>query len=396
MNEIKLSATAIQDWEECRLRFLYRYMYGLQPEEQKDSRRIGETWHGMHEIIRMVPQTKCPKCMKRKEIRENCYLCDGTGVLPDDMMDAVVRYIDHVYSGPIPENKTAEEMQVERITLLYSFYGYRWFYARDRFETVASEVWFDNPIVDPEKRRKLAHCRIVGKVDHILRDTVTGLLYVGERKSTSQNLQDMKYWNRLAQDVQISTYLYQLRIAQRLGKLKEHGIAKNDPLIHGVWYDVWHKPDIKPKRLSQHDTKEFLETQVYCGEKFDVFITEYTDSLRVNINRVKAQVVEGKQGISIVETPEMYGERLLSDISERPDHYFAQREIARDDKQMMEYEANLARVLKAVRYFEKNDLWTPNCRSCRSPFYCDFVSLCDKRIKPGPNDVPEGFSKRGE
>ena len=62
MSQIRLSATAIQDFEACKLRFLYRYIYGLRPMQEKDSQRIGETWHGCHEIIRMVPQSKCPKC----------------------------------------------------------------------------------------------------------------------------------------------------------------------------------------------------------------------------------------------------------------------------------------------------------------------------------------------
>ena len=35
-------------------------------------------------------------------------------------------------------------------------------------------------------------------------------------------------------------------------------------------YDVWHKPGIKPKKLSQGDSKQFVEDGVYFDEVFEV------------------------------------------------------------------------------------------------------------------------------
>ena len=245
------------DWLECSRRYLYRYIYGLRKEGDVDSRRIGTAWGKCHEIIRMVPQSKCPKCLRRGEIKDGCYLCDGTGRLPADMMESVTRYIKHVYRD-VPENKTTEEWEVERITVLYSFSGYRWLYAASEFENVASEVWFDNEVVNPKTKRAMQDTQVVGLADHLIRHKETGLLYISERKSTVRSIDDMDYWDRLKMDVQITAYLYELRISQLTGKLRKYGISEDDPLIHGIWYDVWHKPSIKPKALSQKDTKAFI------------------------------------------------------------------------------------------------------------------------------------------
>ncbi len=388
MSNIRLSATAIQDWLECSRRFLYRYEYGLRPDEDRDSQRIGTTWHNCHEIIRMVPQSKCPTCMHRGEVHYDCYLCDGTGRLPQDMMEAVTRYVNHAYAE-VPDNKSREEWEVERIGVLYSFSGYRWYFDNSRFENLASEVWFDNPVVNPITKREMQGVKVVGKTDHILRDKESGLIYIGERKSTSTGIDNMDYWARLEMDVQVTLYMYELRIAQMTGKLRKYGISEDDPLIHGAWYDVWHKPSIKPKALSQKDTAEFLSCGVYCGEKFAVG----EDNGAVFVNDDSALTVPGKKGFAIRETPEMFGARLLADICERPEFYFEQREIARDDRQLEEFEQDLCRIVRAIRTYRSGDLWVPNCRSCSSPFWCDFRSLCMNHVPVGPNDVPEGFKK---
>lgn len=399
LSQVRLSTTAIQDFEECKLRFLYGYIYGLKPAQEKDSQRIGTIWHGCHEIIRMIPQGKCLKCFKRGRIRDDCYLCNGTGVLPKDLMDAVIRYVNYHYSK-MPEHKSIDEWETERTTLLYCFSGYRWLYPQDRFETVANEIWFDLPIINLDTRREFKGTRLVGVVDHLTRDKETNLLYITERKSTSQELDDTRYWERLDNDIQITSYLYALRVAQLRGELRQYGIAETDPLIHGIWYDVWHKPGIKPKTLTQADTKEFLTTGNYFGEKFLVKVEDVIEggnsTTCATVNNVKALVVPGKKAIAIVETVEMFGARLLADIAERPGFYFEQREIPRSDEQLMDFEQNLVRYVKAVRTYEKDDLWTPNCRSCEVPFYCQFRNICKKGLKIGPNDVPEGFIKKGK
>jgi len=391
LNDLRLSASAIEAFKACPARFLLRYEWGLQPEKEKDSLRVGTNWHRCHEILHMKPKTNCPDCLRREEIRPDCYLCDGTGVLPVEMMDAVIRFLNHVYAT-VPEYKTRDAWETERTKILYSVSAYYWHYGwEDEFETVDVETWFDLPIVDPATGKNLPKARMVGKVDRLARHKSSGLVYVFERKSTSKNLTDNTYWDRLRTDDQITTYLYHLRMAQQLGQLEKIGVMADDPPIHGTFYDVWHKPGINPKKLSQGDSKKFVESGEYCGQEFKLGPLK-------EVNGVAPSIVPGKKEgtFSIFETPEMYGARLLQDIASQPEVYFAQREIARTDQQLVQYQQNLANLVKLIRYVQEHGLWYGHDRMCESPFRCDFLPIRNTVgcLNVGEEGVPEGFKKR--
>ena len=369
MREIRLSPSAINDYQSCPLRYLYSYIYGLSPDREKDSLRIGTNWGKCHEIMGLIPQGRCPKCFKREEIREDCYLCDGTGVLPKDLMDAVVRYLNYAYEN-VPDSKTHEQWEVERITLLHSFSGYQWFYSDSPFEIISSEIKYDLPVVDPLTHRKIPKVRSVGRIDHIIRVENSGLYYITERKSTSRSLTTNRYWSYLQRNVQTVSYLWAARICQRLSRLENIGVKRDDPLIEGVFYDVWHKPDIAPRKLYKKELDEFEKTGSYCGQPFS--------------------------SIPTFENSEMFGARLLSDISERPEHYFARKEFPIALEQLQDFELKQSRLAKKIRLEEDKDLWICHEGSCETPFQCEFYPLCANNIKIGPNDIPEGFNKREE
>lgn len=401
MKEIRLSASARDDFKACPMRHLYKYGYGLQPIEEKDSLRIGTIWHRCHEIMNMPAECKCPDCLRHEELRPDCYLCEGTGFLPEDQMQVVIRYLNYVYAE-VPLYKTPDEWAVERIKILYSVSGYYWHYGReDQFETVGTEIYFSLPVIDPKTGRALPNVRKPGKVDRLVRHKESGLLYVFERKSTSTSLESGEYWNRVNMDGQVSMYLSALRQAQKNGELEKYGIKKDDPPIQGIYYDVWHKPGIEPKMLSQKDSKEFAEMGEYFGQKFDLEINYLWENGKatsfdiIYVNGVCASIAPGKKDgtFTIFETPEMYGARLLNDISERPDFYFAQREIARTDEQLEQFDKQLVNMAKVIRYMSDNNLWYIDERSCESPYRCDFRSICYNHQNIGPDDVPEGFKK---
>ena len=405
MREIRLSPSAINDYQSCPLRYLYSYIYGLSPDREKDSLRIGTNWGKCHEIMGLIPQGRCPECFKREEIREDCYLCAGTGVLPKDLMDAVVRYLNYAYEN-VPDSKTHEQWEVERITLLHSFSGYQWFYSDSPFEIISSEIKYDLPVVDPLTHRKIPKVRSVGRIDHIIRMENSGLYYVAERKSTSRSLTTNRYWSYLQRNVQTVSYLWAARICQRLGRLENIGVKRDDPLIEGVFYDVWHKPDISPKMLSQADSKVFVESSKYYEEEFsveqginsieDAFDENYTNDMCINGKQIKLTPGKKKGAFSIFETPQMFGARLLSDISERPEHYFARKEFPIALEQLQDFELKQSRLAKKIRLEEDKDLWICHEGSCETPFQCEFYPLCANNIKIGPNDIPEGFNKREE
>ena len=396
MREIRLSPSAIQSLMMCPLKYLFNYIYNLEPDKEKDSYRVGTIWGRCHEILGMLPQGKCPDCFQAEEIREDCYLCEGSGVLPSDLMDAVLRYLNFAYSE-VPENKTAEQMEVERIQILYSLSGYKWMFPdiNQKYRTMGSEVWINLPVKYPKSNRKFPMARIVGKIDHIIQDLETGLYYIKERKSTSRDLEGDKYWGRLKTDVQVTTYLWAARKYQRMGYLENIGIRRDEPLIQGIWYDVWHKPTINPKALSQKDSKEFVETGEYCGEKFNIsHISGPTDDVFISDKQIITTQGKKEGTYSIFETPEMYGARLLADIAERPNFYFVQREIPRTDNQLEKFEADLVRYATLIRNYEEKDLWVCNDMSCTVPFRCDFYDICQNGLEVGPDDVPTGYRKK--
>ena len=371
MREIRLSATANADYQSCQRRYQLAYIFDLTADKDKDSTRLGGHWHRCHELLELKAGTVCPNCTRHEEIDSQCYVCGGTGYVLPDEMDRVARYLTQAYAI-VPDNKTRDDWELERTILLYSLSGWKWLYAAEegRWEVIESEIKFEVPVANPTTGRALSKVVFVGKIDRLVRDKNTGLVYVWERKSTSHSITSQDYWTALTQGDQISGYLAGGRHAQRIGCLRPYGIRPEDTPIAGAWCDVWHKPDIMPKKISKADLKMLVDTGEYCG-------THITGSIPL--------------GDSVIETAEMYGARLIQDIGERPEHYFAQREVSRTDKELEVFQARLFKLAKQIRAIEKGDLWVENGRSCENPFYCEFRPLCQAGVQVTPGTAPVGY-----
>ena len=183
---------------------------------------------------------------------------------------------------------------------------------------------------------------------------------------------------------------------KKVKELEECGIKPGDPLIRGVRYDVWHKPGISPKKLTQGDSKKFVETGEYMGEEFNVTEPGKDQPLEdqpIFINGEPAEVTTGaKEGtFAIRETPEMFGTRLLADISERPEFYFARREISRTDPELQAFEWDIYNMYKTARSMNKNNRWWTNEHSCENKLRCPYIPVCYNRIDVSDGSVPEGF-----
>ena len=139
-----------------------------------------------------------------------------------------------------------------------------------------------------------------------------------------------------------------------------------------------------------------MESGEYCGQEFGI-TGLYKSGKSIFINDQQGIVAPGKKEgtFSIFETPEMYGARLLQDISQQPEAYFAQREIARTDRQLIQYQQNLANLVKLIRYVQEHGLWYGHDRMCETPFRCDFLSIRNTIGCLNVRDeVPDGFKKR--
>lgn len=201
-----------------------------------------------------------------------------------------------------------------------------------------------------------------------------GRIALVERKSTSDAVDDdSPYWNRLRMATQPGVYA--IALAER-------------PSV--IVYDVMHKPTINPKRLLKKDvaslTRQAIEGEsaVYCGEL-------------IPAGDVASGLAEER------ETLRMYGARLAKDIAERPEKYFARREISRTAR---DYEALMNDLEAQIGTIEALNAADEMSNGNQSPFYrnpdacdaigtCSMFGLCERGENPRSCDPPpRGYIRR--
>jgi hypothetical protein len=324
-----------------------------------------------------------------------CTLCAGTGFLPDDIMDAVTREINHIYEGKTFSDPIAAEG--ERVKLLYSLSGYRWYYSEQPEEVITREQHFNLTLRNPETGHTLPNVRLVGCIDKII--NWNGHPAIKEHKSTSSSVDpDSTYWGHLNLDTQTTLYLYAARRWQADGLLEPWGIKASDPPISKILYDVWHKPQISQKKLTQAESKKFVShspTGEYYGQRFEVYPIGNTVDANdpITINGVQAIIESGaKPGtFAIQETPEMYGARLLADIMERPAFYFRCVELSKTDKEMESFEWELFNVYRTMQEMIRTGHWYGNEQQCEAKYKCDYIPCCYNGVSVENGVVPDGF-----
>jgi len=397
--KIYLSASAIRDFKSCPMRYRNAHYYGIRPIVDTEAKRVGTNWHKIQEINGMKPGDPCPSapCHPFEGHEEPCPLCNNTDVLPDDMMESIVRYLNQVYNK-IPDSMDKEKLEVERIILLYSLSGYNWYYGNQKEEILATEIQFEIPVINPETGRALPNVVNRGKIDKLIR--INGLIYVKEHKSTSDSVDpDSNLWGHLKLDTQTNNYVYAARKLARRGELKQYGIVDDD-IIAGVYFDAWHKPGIRPKKLSQTDSKKFVGDGMYYGQKFDVVRgTSYDETPEIPGGLlINGQIIDFELGkksgtFTIKETPEMFGARLLQDIVERSEFYFACKELTKTDQDIIRFEWELYNIYKTVREMCKTGHWYSDESQCEATFKCSYIEQCYNDILIDRDHVPDGMKK---
>lgn len=359
--EWKMSATCMSCLKACPTRFRLSYVEGLRPAEDTEALRVGTHWHKLLEI--------------------------ATAPGDDDPLERAVAWLNEKYAT-VPPNKDATERAVERTILANALAGYLWYYQNDGIKTIAREIKFNLPLRNPETGRALPNVRRVGKIDRIVEQR--DRLLVGEYKSTSKSINsDSSYWERLALDTQISCYC----AAAREMRPTWRATAGDGRPIAGVLYDVWHKPRIRPKKLTQAESKAFVESGEYCGRQFEVVhyhkggepLSCVVGSIRVDECHPEIRPGKKEGTFTIRETPEMFGARLLADITGQkdvypeahgPEYYFARREIARTDAQIERHLGETYHLYKVAREMEKTGWWWTNEAQCEATFRCLYTPIC--------------------
>ena len=368
---------------------MLKYIYGWRSKTEKPYFRIGGNWAKCQEIAGSHPDELCWNCAATREVDPDCYLCEGTGTIPTDLMAAAARYLDYAYSN-MPEHFDSDQWMTEKLTILYAFCAYKACYPEQDYEIIATEIPFSLPIIDPATGRKLAACRFDGMVDQLWRHKDSGRIYIGEQKSTGSSLDKGEFWDKLTLSGQVQAYSYAMWMLWTGGALEQFSLKPSEAIIVTPIYDVWKKPTTKPKFLTQGESKKFMKTGEYFGTRFEV-----SDTPTITVNGLQAETKSGaKEGeFAIRETPEMYAERLLSDMAERPDFYFARKEIPVDEDDLSTFAKDCAKLVKTIKYIGKEDLWIRNSRCCKAPGKCDFYEACHehKEFPLSVESAPDGY-----
>ena len=390
----RVSASLISCFKACAYRCYVQYVLGIVPDIDTDALRTGTNWHRLLEIMKMKPGAVCPECADERQQNPDCPLCQGTDFMADEMMDAVIRQLNLSY-GSVPVYVDRVDWLTEQAILLYSIAGYNWRYATDDYEVVAEEIQFSLPVRNPSTGRALPNVIIEGKIDKLVRSP-EGFFYVDEHKSTGSELKpDSTYWNKLQLDTQTTLYTYAAQILQLNGDLEIYGIKPTDSLVSGVRYDVWHKPGIRPKNLTQGESKKFKEDGLYCGDQFEVenVVGVPAPGFGIRVNGEVAEVEPGKKEgtFAIKETPDMYGARLLQDIGERSDFYFARKELPKSPADIKRFENELYGIYKTLKFITGIDGFWHDETQCEATFKCPYIQYCYNNVTPDPNNLPDGF-----
>ena len=242
----------------------------------------------------------------------------------------------------------------EKLARLYA--AHQWYWKDQPFELEIAEhtfkVEFNGNVYE-------------GQIDGIVRlsDGRHGIL---ERKTTGDSLSaESLYWDRLRMDVQVGLY------AMACGFVPSF-----------ILYDVVRKPTINPKKLLKADLAR-LRKSLIINPSASYYSELFSDE------RLEGPLEEERESI------EMYGARLTADIGDRPDYYFARREVPRGQADYDMLLKNLDEQVQIIQYAEERQIMHRNPDACATFGRCRFFGLCSNNIRPRVNDpAPDGFHIR--
>jgi hypothetical protein len=352
------------------VKYRVAYVEALRPAVDAEPLRLGTAWH------------------KGLEILEN------PDIAEEDRVAEAVAQATAVYET-IPDWADPTDWAVEREVIANALAAYAWYYpaGMSEYETVATELEFELPLRNPETGHSTPNFVRVGKIDRIIRSKATGAILIQENKTTGKGIDSgSSYWDRLRKDTQSKFYIQAAR------DLAGDGIRSDLLGVSGLLHDVFHKPTIKPSKLTQGETAKFVETGDYCGQNF---VRSYeitpgpTPESRLYVDGVQAEIEPGKKEgtFAVRETPAMYGARLLQDITQRPEFYFARREIAFTDQELKAFEFQVWALQRNMAEMERTGHYYENEQSCEATFKCPYCVLCYANVDVYHGQTPPGFKR---
>ena len=321
-----LTHSAMQTYRRCARQYDYKYNRRLSRTSDSKALRMGAAIHKGIELKR---------------------LDDKNGVVRDrqEYIDAATDGIEDAFEAAVVATLLA---------------GYFWRYQEENLIPLEVESVFEMPLVNPETGTASRTFTLMGKCDEYAE--ILDREYLVERKTTSEDISEgSQYWQRLRIDPQISLYY----LAARQRGLNPASIV----------YDVIRKPTIQPRQIPELDADGLKIVTDAAGER--VYKKDGTP---------RQSAGEGMTLLSRLETPEEYAERLWDDILERPDFYFARREIPRLESDLEEFQFEVWQTGQLIMASDRAGMFPRHVgRHCD---WCEFADLCMQGIRPEPGTTP--------
>lgn len=225
-------------------------------------------------------------------------------------------------------------------------YAVRW--TGTAHEVVAVEYEFCVPLVNPDTGARSRTYELAGKVDGVVR--IDGELWIVEHKTSGEDVAlGSPYWQKLALDTQISTYMAAVSVS--LGER-----------VVGCIYDVLRKPTLRPYKATPEDKRKYkADGSLYAKQRLED------------------------------ETAQDYEARLMQSISDDPLAYYARGEQVRMQRDATEAAWDLWQLAKMLRESERLERFPRNPDACFAfNRACDYWDVCS-----GQADIhdPNKFEK---
>lgn len=252
--------------------------------------------------------------------------------------------------------RSDDAFAVARARALVTVYHETWWSKWNSYDVVDVEVEFTFPLLNPETESSSRTFVEAGKMDALLRNRVTGNLVVLEHKTTSDDVvPESDYWDRLRMDSQVSKYF-----------LAAHQRGES---VDTVLYDVMRKPGQRPASIPLTDRDGFKVVLDRNGQR--VFTKD---------GKKPRETGDAEKGYTLQtrpETPDEFEARLLSVLRANPGEYYAHREAARMDSDILEFMNDEWSLSQQILYFRKQSLWPRNPAACKAyNTRCEFFDLC--------------------
>lgn len=269
-----------------------------------------------------------------------------------------------------------------KLRALVTAYDLRW--GNEPWEVLGVEVEF---------RYFLGSVEIGGKIDALVRDITTGLVYVVEHKTSSADTSPgSPYWDRLAIDTQISIYVDGAAIAL-------------DAEISGCVYDVLKRPAHEQRLATPIENRKYTVGKgcKKCGGSAKAGEVEKgrgTYEVKFPGEPDKHIECDGCAGTgwkldaegkpeaprlhsnqrSEDETIEEFEDRLGGEIAERVDDFLARSIIVRLDSELPRMRQELLDTISSVEALDEKGIAPPNHDACvRGRNMCPFFDACAGR-----------------